>query len=102
MADERMGCHLDISLGRSLRWIKRPLEVPPRTKEAGKDFVLMKETDSFGFEVFLDAFSQRRECPWRVRNVVAIVVVWQVSFLHKLHSLGHIFDLPSKIRHRFR
>jgi hypothetical protein len=41
MARERMGCQRDTPGGRSDLWIRRPFEVPPRAKEAGKLAVML-------------------------------------------------------------
>ena len=65
MARERMGCQRETPGGKSDWWIRRPFEVPPRAKEAGKLAVmllLVPERDRFwllghdiGAEHFLKA-----------------------------------------------
>ena len=41
MARERMGCQRETPGGKSDLWIRRPFEVPPRAKEAGKLAVIL-------------------------------------------------------------
>jgi hypothetical protein len=41
MALERIGCQRETPGGRSDLWIRRPFEVPPRAKEAGKLAVIL-------------------------------------------------------------
>jgi hypothetical protein len=41
MARESMGCQREMPGGKADLWIRRPFEVPPRAKEAGKLAVML-------------------------------------------------------------
>jgi hypothetical protein len=49
MIEEKIGRHSSVSDGRCLRFRKIPFEVPPRIKDAGRGFGIIRRRDWKGF-----------------------------------------------------